>query len=220
MNRPLLLGHRGARAVKAIRENTIESFDRALADGCDGFEFDVRLTRDRVAVIYHDEKVRLLKIAHNSAEKLKRLPRLGDVVARYQRNAFLDIELKDPGLEEITAQLLEKNEPSRGYVVSSFLPEVLRTLHEIEPQIPLGLICEKPAQLARQTELPIQCVMISRKLALPDTIDRLKTAGKKVFVWTVNDPAEMMRFAQAGVDGLISDRTGLLCRTFKIESRS
>jgi len=220
MNRPLLLGHRGARAVKAIRENTIESFDRALADGCDGFEFDVRLTRDDVAVIYHDEKVRLLKIAHNSADKLKRLPRLRDVIAQYKQKAFLDIELKVPGLERITAQLLEKSGQSLGYVVSSFLPEVLRTVHEIGPQIPLGLICEKPAELARWTELPTQYVMISRKLALPDTIDRLKTAGKKVFVWTVNDAAEMIRFAQSGVDGLISDKTELLCRTIKIESRN
>jgi glycerophosphoryl diester phosphodiesterase len=50
MSRPLLLGHRGARAVKSIPENTLASFDRAVADGCDGFEFDVRLTGKRVLV--------------------------------------------------------------------------------------------------------------------------------------------------------------------------
>ena len=32
-NRPLLLGHRGARAIKSIPENTLASFDRALAGG-------------------------------------------------------------------------------------------------------------------------------------------------------------------------------------------
>ncbi len=37
---------RGARGVRSLRENTITSFDHALADGCDGFEFDVRRTAD------------------------------------------------------------------------------------------------------------------------------------------------------------------------------
>src|SRR5262245_42125058 len=51
LRRPLLLGHRGARSLKSIPENTIPSFDRALADGCDGFEFDVRRSGDEEAVV-------------------------------------------------------------------------------------------------------------------------------------------------------------------------
>ena len=51
MEIPLLLGHRGARVGKSIPENTLASFDLALASGCDGFEFDVRLTADGQAVV-------------------------------------------------------------------------------------------------------------------------------------------------------------------------
>jgi len=214
-NRPLLLGHRGARAVKSIPENSIASFDRAIAEGCDGFEFDVRLTRDGTAVIHHDPKQRLSKIAHSSAEKLKNLPRLEDVLARYHQSAFLNIELKVAGLEQITANLLGQFPPVRGYVVSSFLPEVLQTLSQVEPSIPLGLICENPAQLSRWNGLPVESVILSRKLAVSETIQNLKTAGKKVFVWTVNRADEMSSFAQLEVDGIISDKTELLCRTLK-----
>ncbi len=215
MNRPLLLGHRGARAVKSITENSIASFDRAIADGCDGFEFDVRLSRDGIPVVFHDEKLRLLKIAHNTGEKLKGLSRLPDVLARFQSNAFLDIELKVVGLERITADLLQQHPPERGYVVSSFQPGVLRTLYQIAPRIPLGLICEKPVQLLRWSELPIQYVMLSRNLATRERIVHLKAAGRKVFVWTVNRADEMRAFADLGVDGIISDKTELLCRTLK-----
>jgi glycerophosphoryl diester phosphodiesterase len=49
---PLIIGHRGASAYAP--ENTIISFERALADGADGIEFDVRLARDRVPVVIHD----------------------------------------------------------------------------------------------------------------------------------------------------------------------
>ena len=46
-----------------------------------------------------------------------------------------------------------------------------------------------------------------------ELIRKVKGAGKKVMVWPVNEAAEMRRFAELGVDGIISDETGLLCRT-------
>ena len=50
--RPLILGHRGASAVAP--ENTLAAFSRAMSDGADGIEFDVRLARDRIPVVIHD----------------------------------------------------------------------------------------------------------------------------------------------------------------------
>src|SRR5215472_15313221 len=120
-NRPLLLGHRGARAVRSIPENTLESFDRALADGCDGFEFDVRLTADGVAVVCHDPSFHGIEIATATSAQVPQLPRFEQVLSRYQERAFLDIELKVTGLEKIVLELLRKYTPKRGYVVSSFL---------------------------------------------------------------------------------------------------
>ena len=46
MKLPLIIGHRGASAVAP--ENTIAAFERALGDGADGIEFDVRLARRTV----------------------------------------------------------------------------------------------------------------------------------------------------------------------------
>jgi len=53
---PLIIGHRGASAVAP--ENTLAAFARALKDGADGIEFDVRLSRDRVAVVIHDASLK------------------------------------------------------------------------------------------------------------------------------------------------------------------
>ncbi len=52
---PLLIAHRGARLEAP--ENTIPAFARAIELGADGIEFDVRLTKDRVPVISHDEHI-------------------------------------------------------------------------------------------------------------------------------------------------------------------
>lgn len=213
MIRPLLLGHRGARALKSIPENTIASFDRALADGCDGFEFDVRLTADGKAVVCHDPEADGTEIARARAQQLTALPQLRDVLERYQDRAFLDIELKVSGLGKVTSDLLHKCPPRRGYVVSSFLAEVLQGVYEEDSTIPLGLICETQAELRRWSKVPVEYVVTHHRLATPALIGRLKGAGKRVLVWTVNAPGEMRRFGECGVDGVISDDASLLWRT-------
>lgn len=53
--KPLILGHRGASAVAP--ENTLAAFSRAISDGADGIEFDVRLSRDKVPVVIHDRSL-------------------------------------------------------------------------------------------------------------------------------------------------------------------
>jgi glycerophosphoryl diester phosphodiesterase len=217
--RPLLLGHRGARAVKSIPENTLASFDRALADGCDGFEFDVRLTADGEAVVchdavFHDSKIAKIEIAAAAGSAVQGLPRLQDVLERYQQSAFLDIELKVSGLETTALELLEKYPPRRGFVLSSFLPEVLRAIRGVNSRVPLGIICENRAELGQWRGLPVEYVIPQRALVSRDLLDELKAAGRKVLVWTVNEREEMKRFAEWGMDGIVSDNTHLLGRVF------
>lgn len=215
MSRPLLLGHRGARALKAIPENTFASFDHALADGCDGFEFDVRRTADDEAVVCHDPKAAGFEISRATAKQVSQLPRLRDVLQRY-RDSFLDIELKVKGLERITLDLFLRHKPRRGFVVSSFQPGALKSVHALDTTIPLGLICESKTQLRLWNELPVEYVIPQQELVDSELIRKIKGAGKKVLVWTVNDPADLKRFAEYGVDGIISDDTSLLCRTLAL----
>ena len=217
--RPRLLGHRGARGVRSIPENTLESFDRALADGCDGFEFDVRLTADGVPVVCHDPRFGGIEIATAGASQVSRLPRLQDVLARYQERAFLDIELKVTGIERLTLKLLRKYPPLRGFVISSFLPEVLRAIGREGAGMPLGFICDKKAELPRWKEVSVEYVIPHQKLVSASVMRELKHAKKKVLVWTVNRAAEMRSLGSLGVDGIISDHAALLCQTFSASDR-
>lgn len=203
-NRPLLLGHRGARGNKSVPENTLASFDLALRHGCDGFEFDVRASAEGHPVVVHDATIDGLEVSRCAAQELA-LPDLGAVLQRYQESAFLDIELKIPGLESALLGLLRQFPPVRGCVISSFLPAVLRAIREQDPSAPLGLICETRDQLARWSRLPLQCVIPHYSLVTQSLICGIHAAGGRVFVWTVNAGADVQRFAEWGVDAIISD---------------
>ena len=212
---PLLLGHRGSRVSAGIPENTFASFDLALTHGCDGFEFDVRLTACGNALVCHDPKVGQISIARAQARQLPQLPRLDEVIDRYGQLAFLDIELKVKDLESKVLAALSKCPPAQGYVVSSFIPDVVMDLEARSSSVCIGLICETADQLARWRALPVDYVILHQSLVNRLLVQDIHRAGCRVFVWTVNDQQTMRRLADWGVDGIISDKTELLVRTLK-----
>jgi glycerophosphoryl diester phosphodiesterase len=233
ISRPLLLGHRGARGRRfgwtashpvVPAENTIEAFHYAISKGCDGVEFDVRFTSDRRSALCHDPKYGRREIAMTEYSGLQRRPTLDrrhapmacleDVLAGFGRTAYLDIELKVGGQEAAVVAAIKAHLPMRGFVVSSFLPEVLRRLHELDASLPLGYVC-KDAEAAKQwPKLPIAVFIPQYKLVSQAVVDEVHAAGLKIFTWTVNQQRDLQRLADCGVDGLISDDPELLRRIF------
>lgn len=212
MNRPLFLGHRGTRIYAP--ENTFAAFDAAIEHGCDGFEFDVRRTKDGVAAICHDAHFHKQKIDEHTFQQLKALHPLStleDIIREYGKRCYLNVELKDPGLETETLRLLKAAPPQYGVMVSSFLPEVIEALALARGMMttPLGYICRNLKLLNKWKRLPITHAVINHAIYSKQLQGELKDAGIKLFIWTVNEPAEMRRFIELGVDGIISDDSKL-----------
>jgi glycerophosphoryl diester phosphodiesterase len=204
--KPILLGHRGARAVRQIPENTLASFELCLQHGCDGFEFDVRRSADGVAVICHDATVGGMEI-ENTASRTLPLPTLEDVLRQFAHRAFLDIELKVAGLEPQTVAELRKHPPQKGYVVSAFLSEVLTAIHDVDSAIPLGFLCETKGRLRGWRETASEWVVPQFALADRELVELVHGAAKKIMVWTVNSAELIREFAAWGVDAIITDKT-------------
>lgn len=238
-SRPLLLGHRGCR-LRGIHENFHSAFAHALASGCDGFEFDIRLTSDQRPVCLHDAEIGHVGVSSSTYEQLSKehfkkvqqpalaeraevqeaIPCLPEVLETYSRSAFLNLELKVAGLERFVLQLLQKHMPRRGYFVSSFLPEVICELSELAPQelgqaAQLGFLFDSVSGLHSWPNMPGPWVVPQHGLVTRAFVESVHASGRKVMAWTVNRPSEMLRLAEWGVDGLISDDPALLCRTVR-----
>ena len=177
------------------------------------FEFDVRLTSDNAALICHDRDRKGKLLADCPAEKFPGLLIFEEVIQRYSSRCFLNVELKVEGLHRAAISASSRFAPQHGFLVSSFKPEALIAVYEYKPAFPLGLICKTSQQLSLWGQTPIDAVFAHTSLISEELRSLTSRAGKQLFVWTVNRDYDMRRFAEMGVDGIISDDTELLAKT-------
>jgi len=223
--KPLLLGHRGCRSRVHPAfpvENSLAAFEYALAHGCDGFEFDVRHTRDGRNVLWHDPVWKGQEIAstdYSDMSKLKgaRLPLLEAVLEQFCQRAYFDIELKASGHEASVVAAVRAHTPQRGFMLSTFYPDILARLNDLDGSLPLGFLCERDQAMAVWHQMPIQVLLPHDCYVQPTLIDEAHTRGLQIMTWTVNDAGRMLKLGEWGIDGIISDDPGLLYQTFHSE---
>ena len=108
---------------------------------------------------------------------------------------------------------LRAHPPQGGYVVSSFLPEVLSTVGKLDASIPLGFLYDRREHTP--PGLPLAYLIPNFTLLSRELTGEIHVAGQKTMTWTVNHAEDMRRFADWGVDAIISDDTELLVRSFR-----
>lgn len=150
------------------------------------------------------------------------VPRLRQVLSRYP-GVPLIIELKanDPELAERTVADVRAERASDRVSFGSFGWRALRTTRRLEPQIPTGASREEvrlalyrswvrwPLGKEAYREFQVPERSGPTRIVSRHFVKHAHRAGLKVKVWTVNDPADMRRLLEWGVDGLISDRPDL-----------
>jgi len=113
-------------------------------------------------------------------------------------------------LAEAVARLLGSLPPNR-FLISSFNPFALEAVAPLLPRVALGFLHDPtvpwntPALMAA---IPHQAWHPHHSQVTPETTAREKAAGRRIHVWTVNDPRHAVRLAEAGVDAVITNRPG------------
>ncbi|GAC1646702.1 MAG: glycerophosphodiester phosphodiesterase [Acidobacteriaceae bacterium] len=207
---PMLLGHRGAK--RYAPENTSEAFRLCEDHGCDGFEFDVRLTADGNAVCCHDATWNNMQVDAARAGELE-LETLSSALSFADR-LYLDVEMKTIGIVPKLAFVLRTLDPNRA-VISSFLPEVVFETRLFVPNLSAGLICRTAEQLSEFDAVNADILIAHQSLITRKLVEHIHDRGKTIFTWTVNDAQKMRDLAGMGVDAIISDDTRLMVQILR-----
>ncbi|MCP3999035.1 MAG: glycerophosphodiester phosphodiesterase [bacterium] len=224
LERPLVLGHRGASAHAG--DNTIEAFELALAHGADGVELDVRFTADGIVVLHHDADVGEMGplIYHDFATVRSTHPEiptldealtvLGDLIINVEiKNSPMDADF-DPDHEMATAvaRWVAQHDIRDRVVVTSFNPDTVAAVRSADPAIVTGRLVHPGFDIAENAETIVSAghtwlaPYVSDVVANAESVvEAAHSAGLRVIVWTVDEPADISILVSAGVDGIISN---------------
>tara|TARA_R110001592_G_scaffold16881_9_gene71622 strand:+ start:48431 stop:49177 length:747 start_codon:yes stop_codon:yes gene_type:complete len=235
---PRIIGHRGAAGYAP--ENTFESIHTAADMGVEWVELDVKLTKDEVPIIFHDD---LLDRTTNStglvAETLYKdikeldcgswygesfigaqIPTLENVIdVLIDRDLGLNLEIKAcPGREKLTAEVALDMlstiwDDHDRLLVSSFHHVSLETAHDLATDWHRGLLL--PEEWPENWEeliryLDVSSVNVNAGTVTREQVAQIMDLEKPVLAYTVNDSHQAKILQSWGVDGFFSDTPDIL----------
>jgi len=235
---PLAFAHRGGAADGD--ENTAEAFARAIALGYRYVETDVHATADGVPVVFHDAsldrvtgtagRVADLRWADLATVRIGgagAVPRLDDVLGAWPQVRF-NIDVKADTAAAATVDVIHAGAAADRVLLASFSDARLARLRTLAgPRVATSLARGEVLRLRISSwagtplRLPASAVAAQvpvrhGRVPLADRrfVARAHRLGLQVHVWTVDDPAEMHRLLDLGVDGIMTDRPELLRQVY------
>lgn len=223
LGRMRIYAHRGASAD--FPELTLAAYEGAVAQGADGFECDLRLTKDEVPVLWHNAS--MLERAGNPgliaemtfAEVSRAYPQILTL------DEFLDfavskkkgvlLETKHPvisgnRIEEVITQTLAATSGIATIDVSvmSFSWFAIEKMKRVDPTIHTTFLMRKPTPWfqAKLSSAPALGPGIDELRAEPIRAKRIKDLGRSLYVWTVNEDSDIKLCEKVGVDILITNK--------------
>ena len=225
---PIILAHRGG--AHEYEENTMEGFRACYVRGIRGYETDIRMTKDGVLVILHDDT---LNRTHNAsgAVELKTVAELKDVVTKKgQKLLFLDefldyfadkpgvyieLEMKtsnkklypDARIAEYCQKLYSAANARKAddstYVFSSFDERPLKAIHTLDSKAPMSLIASKPCSaefIARAKQLGADRIACNINGTSRKSVQDAHKQGLLVNCWPGRAAADYYLAKGLGVD--------------------
>ena len=232
---PRVFAHRGL--ARGVPENTLAAFAKAVEAGVQFIETDVRASSDGIAMICHDDELERIagvsgRVSEFTAKHLAALdlgqgngmPTLAEALAAFPLQRF-NIDVKsDDAVFPAVAAIRDADAISRVLVTSfsgrrrrravSRLPGVASSASApaflvILIAAKLGILPLIPSATRGLGAIQIPEFIGRVRICSPRVIAAVHRSGLEVHVWTVNEPADMLRLRALGVDGIVTDRADL-----------
>lgn len=224
--------HRGASAYAP--ENTLAAFMLAIEQKADGIELDVHFTKDKVAIITHDDDVFRVTGYHGLVENLtleeikklsfdnkmaayfgEKAPTLEEVLDLIKpSNLTINIELKTnhrrpEGLEEVCQELVKKAGMDERVLYSSFNHHSLNHIKKISPHMPCGILYSNNMFKEWNYAKTMGWEAVHphfKSVYSKEYIKECHAAGIQCNAWTVDEPADIQFLLDLGIDAIITNK--------------
>ncbi|MQA88350.1 MAG: hypothetical protein GEV03_27970 [Streptosporangiales bacterium] len=229
--RPLAFAHRGG-ALDGL-ENSMTAFQRAVDLGYRYLETDVHATADGVVLAFHDKTLdrvtdrrgRLAELPYREVANARiggrePIPRLEDLLSAWP-DVRINVDVKDmPAIGPLVKTIRRAKATGRLCVASFSEKRVAAVREELGPNLCTSLgtsgvlalrLASYGGWLVRLARRGIPCAQVPPAVRGYPVVTRrfVRTAhelGMQVHAWVVNDPAEISRLLDLGVDGIMTDR--------------
>ena len=226
-NKVEITAHRGA--LRTHPENTLIAMQKAIEIGADFSELDVQETSDGVLVLYHDKNLKkttgvdigIWEISYDSISKLEAgawfdpkfkgepIPKLEDIMDEVKGKMKLNIEIKMNGhqkqLTEKVVQLVEDKKYISNCILTSFDLDAIDKVEKLNKNIKTGYILREIPENRDIFNSGVDLISAHKTMVNDAFIKKAHKHNLEVHVWIVNEPEEMKKFIQLGVDNIVTD---------------
>jgi glycerophosphoryl diester phosphodiesterase len=226
----LVIGHAGAAGEAPA--NTLAGVRSCLDAAAEAMEIDVQLCADGVPVLMHDDTVdrttnlsgrvrdlTLAQLQRADAGHGEPVPTLEQVLRLVDRRLTVMCELKvtpgDPSQDarnvEATIDVIRRLRAESWTAIHSFSADMVALARELEPRISAAIISPPVAGdgierlLGGLLKRHGQAISVEHRAITRDLVTRARRRQVTVWCWTVDNPADWERVANAGVDGIITN---------------
>ena len=213
------------------------AYEAAVKQGADGFECDLRLTKDGIAVLWHDTDLQRCAndkaiVAESTYAQLKSiypeiltLDEFLDFGISEKKSLLLETKHPVPSRTAVEDEIVEKLKREEKRIkkanisvnVMSFSWFAIEHIKSLDSKIETTYLLHDhtPWVSARYSSAQSLGPGISQLRKNPELAKRIKSAGRKLNVWTVNESSEFSLCYELGVDNLITNRPGFAREFFQ-----
>ncbi|WP_394223074.1 glycerophosphodiester phosphodiesterase [Alteromonas gracilis] len=218
----LIFAHRGA--SKAAPENSIKAFNLAFKQKADGIEFDTYQHESGI-VVFHDRTLArrarepgyLLDVPWQELSEMdigegERIPTLADTLSCVAYDKWCNIEIKhlnnvDSWVKEVKEAVSQSALDVDKLLISSFNHHWLYAISKRWPEVKIGALSASYELDCTASARALEAFSVNIAL---DAVDKIfvQTAlseGFEVFVYTVNEPRDMLMLKEWGATGIFTN---------------
>ena len=232
-NGTIAMAHRGG--AQETSENTRTGFEYAISLGYTYLESDIQVTRDGIAVLFHDPKLdRTTRatglISNYTWEQLRKVStdagvdqivRVDEALSSFPTQKF-NLDLKCEAAVDAFVTIMDSTNAYDRVLASSFSDDRLRRVRKrLGPRLAtsagpreVGKFLAGSWGLPHRTSGPMALQIPSTIKGVPVVtaalVKHARERDLQVHVWTIDDPSEMARLLDLGVDGIMTDSPSVL----------